>query len=584
MGKFLAVIAILVLSGCASVLRKPAAVSLNTEALSRWELDQTFLSAQLYIFAGNNKRAAAVLSRAVERSPASNSLDFHMMLARVEEDLGKFESAHERYQALLVKHPNSENVLKEAAQFYYGMKLKPEAYNLYSKLVVINPSYSNYWIYRGLLALELANAKEAWDSFDYLIRNSKDAKHLGHLYMGKLMQMTNFDRKAEVEFGKCLRVKSGSKECVLELARLKRSQRNLVSSKNILSEHLKKYSFRGNREIAEQLVSWSVEESDFNTAVKTLKRLERSVPADIELKRRLAMLMAKTKSFDEALARMNLVMENNGVKEQDHLNYVNILRLSGDEDRAYDFIKSKKSMSKAKEKTFFVKYEMDKVRFGGNSAEKKLTSLCLNTQNRKDCLYVHAYIMWKAGKFERAQGSLRTAIKQKGSDFRKYGYFLSQMYYEDDQERRALKLIDSILKKHREYAPALNFKAYHLVERGGDLSEAEELALRAVALEPSNGHYLDTYGYILLKSKRAKEAVAVLREAFKFMPNEPELVEHLADAYMKIKNINMAIRFYTLASNLYKGENRKRIGGKIAQIKTQRSISSVSSGTDVPTK
>lgn len=580
MGKFFAVIALWVLSGCAALPQKPVRQDVSKGTLSRWELDQAFLSAQLYIFAGNNKRAASVLNEAVLRAPAEKSLDFQMMLARVEEDLGKFESSHKRYQKLLLQNPHREEVLKEAARFYYGIKLKEEAYNLYSKLVEINPAYSNYWIYRGLLALELVNAKEAWESFDYLIRNSKDAKHLGHLYMGKLMQMTSFEKKAEFEFRKCLRVKSESKECTLELARLKRTQNDLVGSRNILRDFLKKHSFRENGVIAEELITWSVQEGKLSLAVQTLKRLERSRPADINIKRKLATLMAKNKNFDEALSRMDLVLKNNEVTEGDHLNYVNILRLSKNDEKAYKFINSKKSMSKAKEKTFFVKYEMDILKFGDKTAEKKLTTLCLRAENKKDCLYVHAYIMWKAGKYKRAQASLRSAIRKKGGDLKKYNYFLSQMYYEDNQKKKAMGLIDKLIEKNKNYSPALNFKAYHLAELGEDLIKAEELVVRAVTVEPRNGHYLDTYGYVLLQSGRAGEALAILKEAFRLMPNEPELVEHLADAYKQTKNIKMAIRFYTLASSLYKGENRKRVGGKIAQIKTQRSISSVSNDTD----
>ncbi len=588
--KILAPIFLLIFSSCASLTtniqkgsgREPQSLS----PLLKWEQDQSFITAQLNIFSGNNEKAHEILSDAVKRSPSSSSVDFKLMLAKVEEDLGMYEKAHEHYQILLIENPESESVLKEAAQFYYGMKFKPDAYKLYTKLTKINPGYSNYWIYRGLLALELSDARVAWESFDHLIKHSKDAKHLGHLYMGKLMQLTDYNRKAENEFKKCLKFMNDSKDCVIELARHRRFQGQKKASVKVLSDFLDKHSNRGHKEIIKQLVSWSLEERNVGLAISHLKKLERLSPSDLNIKRKLSALMVSSKNYKDALSRMRLIVENNKSTEKDGLIYFNTLRLNGLDEEAHDFISSDSFMKKAQEKAFFIRFEAQKKKLGEKKAIGEFGKLCERTFNKKECFYVQSYIMWKRRNFSKAQKSLRKALRVgRGSeDQEKYTYFLSQMYYEDQKVKKALRLIDKLILKNESYSPALNFKAYHLVQTNKDLMLAEKLILKALALDPENGHYMDTYGYLLLKTNEYKKALTVLKNAYSILPNEAELVEHLAEAYQKNSEIQMAIRFYTLASDLYTGENRKRIGGKIAKLKSSRNISSVPDHHSVPSK
>ena len=107
------------------------------------------------------------------------------------------------------------------------------------------------------------------------------------------------------------------------------------------------------------------------------------------------------------------------------------------------------------------------------------------------------------------------------------------------------------------------------------LSKAESLALRALALQPRNGHYLDTYGWILHKKGENHKAVSVLSQAFELKPNEPEILEHLADVFLVLGNKERAVQLYQLASELFKGENLTRVGRKIAQIqKPSRTLGS----------
>ncbi len=563
--------------------------SFEDSSLTREQRDQVFLTAQLYIFSGNMEKAEEVLTEGVLKSSKEDALEFRLMLARVESELGKVEGAYKRYVDLANEFPANENVLKEVAQFLYSIRLKDDAYGLYSRLIKINPKESNYWIYRGLLALELADAKEAWDSFNYLIRKSKDAKHLGHLYMGKLMQMTGFQPKARAQFRKCLKVKEATKECALELARETYDIGRRKQAARILERYLGKQKFRSNRELAEQLVDWYVKAKDISKAISVVESMERVSPADIKVKRKAAMLKVQAKDYSGALERMEIIVKYEKANEQDILNYVNLLRLQKSEDVALRYMSSIMESEKIGERLFFKKYEMEKAKLGFKNASKNLSKACKKNLNKSECFYVYSYALWSSGEKKAARKKLESIVRNKKVTSSKLEYFLSQMYYDEKRKSKAMTVIDKIIFKDDSYAPALNFKGYHMIQNGLNPVQAEKLSLRAVSIEARNGHYLDTYGYVLFKKGSLKEAAAILREAVKLNPDEPEILEHLADVYVQTQNIKEAIRLYALASELYKGENQDRVGGKIAQIRSKgkdpkRSISSVSTGNKSDSK
>lgn len=78
---------------------------------------------------------------------------------------------------------------------------------------------------------------------------------------------------------------------------------------------------------------------------------------------------------------------------------------------------------------------------------------------------------------------------------------------------------------------ALNYLGYMFAERGENLEEAEEMISRALKLEPDNGYYLDSMGWVLYRLGRLEEARQQQERAVAIMPGDPTLREHLGDIY-----------------------------------------------------
>lgn len=109
----------------------------------------------------------------------------------------------------------------------------------------------------------------------------------------------------------------------------------------------------------------------------------------------------------------------------------------------------------------------------------------------------------------------------------------------------------------------LNYLGYSLADRGLALGEALSLVKRALEVDPWNGAYLDSLGWVLFKSGRFAEAREPLERAAREVPKDPVVLEHLGDVRLKLGETSAAIEAWGRALQS-KPENPDGIRAKIA--------------------
>ncbi|MFY0684817.1 MAG: tetratricopeptide repeat protein [Balneola sp.] len=110
---------------------------------------------------------------------------------------------------------------------------------------------------------------------------------------------------------------------------------------------------------------------------------------------------------------------------------------------------------------------------------------------------------------------------------------------------------------------AMNNYAYNLSVRGEKLERAEELALRAMELEPENAAYLDTMGWIFYKTGEYEKAKRFIKASIDLDPETAgaEVLEHLGDVYEKLGDLEEAQKLWKQA--LEKDTTRTHLKDKI---------------------
>ena len=134
-------------------------------------------------------------------------------------------------------------------------------------------------------------------------------------------------------------------------------------------------------------------------------------------------------------------------------------------------------------------------------------------------------------------------------------------------EKAADLLRKSIALDPANAAEAYNYLGYMWADHNMYLDEAEDMIKHALQIEPDNGSYLDSLGWVEFRKGRFDQALADLLRAAKNMEHEDAVVfEHIGDVYLKLKRVPQALEAWQKA--LVLDPKNKKLAEKIESTKT----------------
>lgn len=98
-----------------------------------------------------------------------------------------------------------------------------------------------------------------------------------------------------------------------------------------------------------------------------------------------------------------------------------------------------------------------------------------------------------------------------------------------------------LLKKNPKDTYTLNYVSYKFALKNQDLDIALTLIKRALDLDPNNGYFLDTIGWIEYKRKNYNKASFYLEKSISILPRSSEVLDHLGDCYLMLGRKSEAI-------------------------------------------
>jgi len=116
----------------------------------------------------------------------------------------------------------------------------------------------------------------------------------------------------------------------------------------------------------------------------------------------------------------------------------------------------------------------------------------------------------------------------------KFHFTLGALYDQNQQKELGIVEMRKAIALNSNNAPALNYLGYTYAEQGTQLDEAEKLIRRALVIEPDDGFYVDSLGWVYYQKGDYSEAVVQLERAVNLTGSDPTITEHLGDAYRKI--------------------------------------------------
>ncbi|MGC8793592.1 MAG: tetratricopeptide repeat protein [Bryobacteraceae bacterium] len=167
----------------------------------------------------------------------------------------------------------------------------------------------------------------------------------------------------------------------------------------------------------------------------------------------------------------------------------------------------------------------------------------LNGKNDREVYVALAQVWDKAKNYTEMAKALDMAEKFSQSREEKEGvaFLRGAMFERMKKYAESEAEFKKVIEWNPKNASALNYLGYMLADRNVRLEEAHGLIARALDLEPQNGAYLDSMGWVCFRMGKLEEAESYLLRALEKVNHDPAIHDHLGDVYSKQGKLKEAI-------------------------------------------
>jgi tetratricopeptide (TPR) repeat protein len=135
-------------------------------------------------------------------------------------------------------------------------------------------------------------------------------------------------------------------------------------------------------------------------------------------------------------------------------------------------------------------------------------------------------------------------------DDKEYVWFLRGSTFEREKRYADAEVqFKKVLASDPEHASALNYLGYMLADQNLELDAALGYIRKAVDLDPANGAYLDSLGWVYFRLGKYDLAEESLLKASQKINTDPTVHDHLGDLYQKTGRLKMAVTNWDRALN-----------------------------------
>ncbi len=587
-------------------------------AISEFELalqadpDNPFLMsrfAQTLSKAGYISRAVEMRKRAVELNPGDATLRY--ALARVYFDYRAQESMRESAEKELVAaleiDPAHSGALMDLGQIYWETQRWEDVIRIFSKLRQLDPSIVRAYLAESQSLERLGKLPEAVDVLiaglsvgrkipDYMIllgsyleqleRNEQAEEiYLEGLGDSSEPHKTQFKQRLAflynnmeeyekaVPFLQDLNVSYPDVPTIkVELARAFRNTGKLESALEILEKAiiLAPDDVQANYELSVVLTRMG----EMHKAIEVLEHLLSLDKEEIQdfnnhFLVRLALLYSETGNHLQAVEKLKEVVSLNAGDVEARLRLLQAYREAGMHDDA-DTLSSELLLEHpddpyvliARGQTLVAQGKVGEgIRFLKSKARSELEA-----DGRIIVYLVLGQILIDEKRFDEAHRIIDEALSMQPESER-VKFLKASAYERQGNFGEAERIFRNLLEISPDDTSVMNYLGYMLVENELKLQEAGEFLEKAVSLDPYNGAFQDSLGWLYYKLGDFGKAEKHLLNADRLQSSDPVILEHLGDLYQKMGNFESARIYYRKSINVSESvEESRRILKKLQEL------------------
>ncbi len=438
-----------------------------------------------------------------------------LILAGVYSGLDKEKEAREVYQALLKQNPKNEDACVFLSKAYAIAKENTKAFAQLAACAKADPKNGMYDYYAGKIHLDAENLKAAISSFEKAISRQP---HLSQAVnaLGVIYEESEKMNAATALYKKHLSVNPNDSSILNRMVHVLFQQEKF--------DQVIPYAERladlepDNLNLKVKLGILYTDAKQYPEALSIFKDLLGIAPQSDKILYYLGAIYQEMREYQASIEYFNQIPSSSGLFSDSSLQMANMLSTLAQEEH---FAKSGD-----KWKTAFLKH-----------VNSKLDEL-------KATLSVELSVI-KSGFFE-SIGEYRDAmesmmiVKDEKSFSVQHKYYLANLFEREKRFEDSSALIMSILDKDPKNAHAWNFLGYSLLVRGEKIDVAYDYIQKALAISPDDGYIRDSLGWYYYKTGNVKKALQELHFAHKKVPDDIEILKHLAFIHEEIKEFTKA--------------------------------------------
>jgi tetratricopeptide (TPR) repeat protein len=467
-------------------------------------------------------------------------------------------------------------MIGDAQQGKINEDMLKQAIDQYKQITAKDPKDLESWLSLGRLYRVAGDNVEAEKSYKHAMDinpNSEDA------LTGLAMVYSDVgDVKKAIEMLRVVTERDPSPRTLEALAQAYDQTRDYKKAAEVLKKAIELVpdNARFKRQLAQNLLL----SEQYDEALKLYTEIAGEDPKDPQTQLRISEIYRQKREYDKARAALDkareLDSENLDVRYED----VNLLADQGKTDEAVKALKSmladmvKKSYSESEKANRVMLlerlsqlYRSQKKYDEAMDAFKQMSAL--DPENNAIKLS-HASLLAEMGKVDEAVAEVRKLHTGEKPKDRELELAVAQLYDRGKRYPEMAKALDAaeklsdtkqekegiyfargamfermkkydaaeaefrkVLEIEPDDAKTLNYLGYMFAEAGMKLEEAAKLVGRALEIDPQNGAYLDSLGWVYYRQNKLPEAENLLVQALAKIGKDPTVHDHLGDIYFK---------------------------------------------------
>ncbi len=491
--------------------------------------------ARLYVSENKPAQAEDVLRQA--KKDFSNNSAGYRMLGDFYYSNGQIDKATTEYSALNQEHPKDLVVKKNYIQLLILKNRVDEARKLNDEVLRAKADDEDAQIYKAEIEIRSGKANDAVNTLQAVLKNDPD-RGVAHYQLGLAFEQLNNNTSAEAEWRNAVRLDPGNVEAHRALAgvAIRRSDPNALAQEADQIVALQPAAPDGYllRAVAE------IDRKQFATADEYIRKSLEREPNNPAAYVQLGNLRVAQNQYAEAQKayQQGLDLDPNSSDALGGVLNVDLMQKQPDKAVAAARAQIAKYPNNA---GFHVMLgsllENQKKDMGGAEAEFR-RAIELNKNN------VAAWLGLGLVQHERGQidASLQTYLDGTVSNPKAIDlYFRAGNIYEEKQNwEQAKQMYQKSLAAEPENPVVSNQLAYVLLQQGGNVDMAFNMAQSAHRQVPDSPNFSDTLGWAFYQKKVYTSAISLFKEALKKEPDNALYNCHLGLAYAKSGQVKLA--------------------------------------------